>query len=210
MSTFAADVPTETKRFFPGDASYMSSGMIASSNPGSAAAANACTAKSNLEFIGSYVTADTYARGPPNENPKFVASSCADNVSLSAYASDGAKTGVFPYGNVDLLPGAHSGLSSRSLDIMGGKIPYGPQAQAFNAKARSDPFAGVVIPRVPDAVSLQGVLDSGYQSYLTTNWNQTRDLRGDIPVPVTTVPTGASVSVHGAFAEVYPYRGYVY
>jgi hypothetical protein len=51
---------------------------------------------------------------------------------------------------------------------------------------------------------LDGV-QGGPVTYLTTNYNQTRDLRGDIPVPVTQAPAGASMPTHGAFAEVYPY-----
>jgi hypothetical protein len=45
---------------------------------------------------------------------------------------------------------------------------------------------------------------------LTTNFNQTRDLRGDIPVTIRETPTGASEPTHGAYAMVVPYRGGVY
>lgn len=60
----------------------------------------------------------------------------------------------------------------------------------------------------------------GYHTFVTTNFNQTRDLRGDIPVGACSSgpcgesscgagPQGASVSSHYNVA-LKPYRGFVY
>lgn len=172
--------------------------------PVSAAAAGACSQQNNLQFIGAYVPADSYARGGAS------AAGCSGSApSLSAYAANNAAK-VAAFGQVDLLPGNASGLSSRSLETLGGAIPYGSMVNAdAAAKARADPFAGVVIPKTRDVAMLDNVQGAPV-TYLTTNFNQTYDLRGDIPVPVTQAPPGASIPTHGAFAEVYPYRGYVY
>ena len=86
------------------------------------------------------------------------------------------------------------------------------------------PFDDTVIDEPRDLAYLDGIRADGL-TFVTTNFNQTTDLRGDIPVGIPQcaihadpnqcdsccyAPAGASLSTHGAFLETKPYRGYVY
>jgi hypothetical protein len=169
-----------------------------------------CQGDFNEAFTGSYVPAERYARGW--EADSYVGTAC-QRKALTDYKpaagglalADGM--GALEAGRADMMPGA-SGMSTRSLDALGGRVPYGGPFQFAGAGAapidRRDPFAGVVIPEARPAGYLDGVM--GTQEFLTTNFNQSRDLRGDIPVTIRETPTGASMATHGGFAMVVPYR----
>ncbi|QPB44248.1 hypothetical protein [Medusavirus stheno T3] len=158
-----------------------------------------CQGDFNQAFTGSYVPAERYARGW--EADSYVGTAC-QRKTLTDYSEAG---------RADMMPGA-SGMSARSLDALGGRVPYGGPFQFAGAGAapidRRDPFAGVVIPEARPTGYLDGVM--GTQEFLTTNYNQSRDLRGDIPVTIRETPTGASMSTQGGHSMVVAYRGNVY
>lgn len=216
-------------------------------------------------FLGSYVPAKSYVRGFQIKD--YTGASC-EAKKMAKYIDELEKStpraAKWILGNADELPGA-TGMSSKSLDSLGGRIPYGPAWSSGNpipsspfkprskaslegplapkphnadepwARKRSpswvrpepngpihmsweDTNAGTdyspqhpfpsyddieVIPP-PQPVGYIAGLDST-PDYLTNNFNQSRDLRGDIPVKIQEVPTGASESTQGAFALVVPY-----
>jgi hypothetical protein len=174
-----------------------------------------CGADYNNQFIGSYVPAEHYARGV--EAVGFDGTSC-QRTSMSDYSGQQQEMTPWMAGHADTMPGA-SGMSTQSLDALGGHIPYGPFAAPFKSDAadpssassrvnRKDMFAGVVIPEPRPIGYLEGV--TAGMDVLTTHKNQSYDLRGDIPVAIQGIPTGASESTRGAFALVVPFRGSVY
>jgi len=84
-------------------------------------------------------------------------------------------------------------------------------------------FADTVIDEPRDLAFLEGL--RGDATFLTTNFNQSRDLRGDLPVGIPQcalhcnpgdcdaccfAPSGASMTTHGAFLATRPTRTFVY
>lgn len=70
------------------------------------------------------------------------------------------------------------------------------------------PFDDTVIDEPRDLAYLDS--QRGDYTFVTTNFNQTRDLRGDLPVTASGLPPGASMTTHGIYALLKPWRGYVY
>ena len=70
------------------------------------------------------------------------------------------------------------------------------------------PFDDTVIDEPRDLAYLDSL--RGDHTFVTTNFNQTRDLRGDIAFDVSGLPAGASMTTHGQFALLKAWRGYVY
>jgi hypothetical protein len=70
------------------------------------------------------------------------------------------------------------------------------------------PFDDTVIDEPRDIAYLDSL--RGDQTFITTNFNQSTDLRGDLPVGLDCTPVGASQTTHGAYAMLKQWRGYVY
>lgn len=70
------------------------------------------------------------------------------------------------------------------------------------------PFDDTIIDEPRDLAYLDS--QRGDYTFITTNFNQTRDLRGDLGTDAGCVPTGASMTTHGPYARLTPWRGYVY
>jgi len=70
------------------------------------------------------------------------------------------------------------------------------------------PFDDTVIDEPRDLAYLDS--QRGDYTFITTNFNQTRDLRGDLPISMMGLAPGSSLTTHGPCAQLKPFRGYVY
>ena len=71
------------------------------------------------------------------------------------------------------------------------------------------PFNDTVIDEPRDLAYINAL--RGDSTFITTNFNQSKDLRGSIAVPTYGgTPIGAKVATHGAFGATKRYRPYVY
>jgi hypothetical protein len=91
-------------------------------DPGSGGRQAAC----DQMFLGSYVPAQSYDRGYTTKG--FDGITC-ESKSMSSYVDEleqsTPRMAEWMLGSADMLPGA-SGMSARSIDALGGRIPYGP------------------------------------------------------------------------------------
>lgn len=158
-----------------------------------------CSTSCNELFVGSYVPAlEGYERGI---NSRSTGAACNSQYALVYAERMHPEMSAWVSGHADMFAGA-SGMSSRSLDVLSGEILRGGSA-GFKVDRR-DPFAGISIPEPRPVGYLEGV--GGGQEVLTTNFNQTRDLRGDIPVTIHETPTSASKPTHSTYTMVMPYH----
>lgn len=159
--------------------------------------------------LGSYVRSSVYTQG------------CISEDCNNSYAS---RSRCKPISHPTGYPGSY-GMSSGDLMFPGPKEAcgqycnfdvsrYDPCSTGMIAcdpcliKQDCHPFDDTVIDEPRDLAYLDQ--QRGDSSYITTRFNQTRDLRGDIAIDVCGVPAGASLTTHGPFTETVPYRPYVY
>lgn len=162
-------------------------------------ASASCAMASNKLFAGSYVPAEHIQRS--QQGYAGVGSSCA----TQSYSGFTQQLSPIQAGNADLKAGA-VGISSRSLDVLGGRIPTGG-SQCIDKK---DPFSGLVIPEGRRFGAAMTESISPNDVYITNNYNQTHDLRGDLNIPVREMPTGASIPTRSVTTGIVPYRGDLY
>jgi len=220
-------------------------------------------------FLGSYVPAKSYVRGFQVKD--YTGATC-EAKKMAKYIDELEKStpraAKWILGNADELPGAR-GMSAKSLDALGGRIPYGPMWSSGNpmpapplkprskaslqgplapkphnadepwARSRSqswvepqpggpvekfwedtnantnyskeNPFPSwddIDIPK-PQPIGFVDGLDST-PDFLTRVYNQSRDLRGDIPDRIAEVPQGASISTQGPFNLTVPFVNPMY
>lgn len=168
-----------------------------------------------FENLGSYVKSGYYTSS-------CIPNSC--NNTLSAGSSCGSSLSSYSRCKKVGYPPMVTGYGLSSSDMM---FPVNRANCDFNyskynpcmsgvvgcdpCKINQDchPFDDTVIDEPRDLAYID--YQRGYRSFITTNFNQTRDLRGDIPVGVAAgAPIGASQTTHGPYATLHSYRGYVY
>jgi len=184
---------------------------------------------SRYENLGSYVPAAKYTSGCISEGcsndlsarslcnkidkPGSANGFCAEAYGLSSadMMFAGPSEGCSQYCNMDL---------SRYDPCNIGMVTCDP----CKINDSCQPFDDTVIDEPRDLAYLDGIRADGL-TFLTTNFNQSTDLRGDLPVglPQCAVhndpsqcsdcciaPAGASLSTHGVFLETVPLRTYTY
>jgi hypothetical protein len=167
------------------------------------------------EMLGSYVPSSVYSSGCISAN-----SDCGNGSNSMANRSRCNKIAkpkqINAYGlsSADMMfPGPKEGACNNfnvsyynpcNSGMIAGRDPCGIRDDCH-------PFDDTVIDEPRDIAYLDAL--RGDETFITTNFNQSKDLRGDLPVgiaPGCVLPPGASQSTHGAFAMLKPWRGWVY
>ena len=156
--------------------------------------------------LGSYVPQQFFSNTGPGSSASIYADS---EIRSLAARSDANKLPAPLY---------YSGMSSKDFQfpsISSGSVPSWMQPKTahggFRVGSNSQeiyPFEDTIIDAPRDLAYVDSL--RGDHTFITTKFNQSKDLRGDIPIDVTHIPNGASVSTHGPFATLTPWRGYVY
>jgi hypothetical protein len=159
------------------------------------------------EMLGSYVPSAIYTSGCISED-------CNNSLSSRSRCNKIAKSNhINAYGlsSGDMMfPGPQEAACNNFNvsyynpcmgGIVAGKDPCGIRDDCH-------PFDDTVIDEPRDIAYLDAL--RGDYTFITTNFNQSKDLRGDLPVALAPTPTGASVTTHGAYAMLKPFRGWVY
>ncbi len=176
------------------------------------------------ENLGSYVKSKYYTSGCISEgcNNDLASRSRCKKVDKPPYAER------YGLSSADMMfPGPSEGCGDYCNMDVSRYDPCNIGMLACDPCKVSDdchPFDDTVIDEPRDLAYLDGIRADGL-TFVTTNFNQTTDLRGDIPVGIPQcalhadpnqceaccyAPAGASLSTHGAFLSTVPYRGYVY
>jgi len=173
--------------------------------------------------LGSYVKPRYMVQGCVSEscgNDLSSASRCK-KLSKPSYAeANGLSSGDLMFPGPDEACGSYCDMDYSRYDPCSiGQVACDP----CKIKQDCSVFADTVIDEPRDLAYLEGL--RGDATFLTTNFNQTRDLRGDLPVGIPQcaqhcnpgdcssccyAPPGGSLTTHGAFLSTVPVRTYVY
>lgn len=163
--------------------------------------------------LGSYVKSAQYTQGCIAEdmNNSLASRSHLRKVNKGYLAAQPLSSGLssadimFPSA-YDSHPTANRSFNQAVYNRYDGGVVTG---DPYQIRDDIHPFDSVVIDEPRDLAYLDNL--RGDYTFVTRNFNQSRDLRGDIAVKVDAMPPpGASLSTHGPYATLKPYRPYVY
>lgn len=161
---------------------------------------------SNFTNLGSYVRSKQYSSGCIGEDCANSLASRSQCKKLPRPTCDTA----YGLSSDDLMFSGSGSAPSCNFDVSrydpcsGGSVGCDP----CSIKQDCAPFDDTVIDEPRDLAYLDSM--RGDYTFITTNFNQTFDPRGDLPVCINGVPPGAQMTTHGPFAQTKAYRGYVY